>query len=184
MGKIIILLTFLSLSLAKLNAQSSKTGNFSFGIEGALPVKEETQIFDAGIGGSFEYQHQIIGVLYGGLIGGFESFSTIKKLISVNVPANYNYVPIKAELKCYPVSGLFIMVSAGEVYYTRHGGGHAFDASSGLGWSFKKGFELGFRYEAWKQTPQNHIPDQIGQTGPFKSESTFGQIAIRLAERF
>lgn len=184
MRKIISTIVLLTMFGFQCIAQSTKPGNFSIGVDGAIPIRTERQIFDAAVGGSVQYQHRIFNRLYGGLSGGFESFSTIKKLVSVNVPANYNYIPIKAELRFYPIWGIYAVASAGEVIYTQHGGGHAFDVSPGLGWSAKKGFEISFRYEEWKQTPENHIPTQFGQSGPFAVKNTFGQLAIRLAERF
>jgi hypothetical protein len=159
-------------------------GNFSLGLDAGLPTYTERQYFNVAIGGSFQYQHKIINHLYVNGIGGFESFSTIKHLESVNVPSNYDYVTLRAGLKGYIKWGLFLEANAGTSIYCMHGGGRGNDFMGGIGCSFKKGFELSCHYEEWKQVPQNHVSTQFGRTGPFVSDHNFGQVAIRLAERF
>jgi hypothetical protein len=184
MTKFILLLIVLTGAGLTTFAQTSKLGNFSLGVDGALPTYTERQIFNVAAGGSFQFQYKIFSHLYVNAIGGFESFETIKHLESVNVISNYDYVPLKAGLRGYVKWGLFMEANAGTCIYCQHGGGHGDDFMGGIGCSFKKGFELSFHYEEWKQEPEHHVSTQLGRTGPFVSPDNFGQIAVRLSERF
>jgi hypothetical protein len=165
-------------------AQQLKLGDFSFGLDAAVPVKAESQIFNAAIGGSLQYQYKIRKNLYASAVAGFESFAVIKNLLSPDIPSTYNYVPLKAGLKYYAIWGLYGEALAGESIYLQHGGGSGFDFAPAIGYSFSKGFELSARYEEWKQLPENHIQGTYYPSGPFVKASTFGQFAIRLAVRF
>lgn len=165
-------------------AQQSKFSDFSFGLDAAVPLRAESQIFNAAVGGSFQYQYKLRENLYASAIGGFETFAVIKKLLAPDIPSNYNYVPLKAGLKYYAIAGLYAEAVAGESIYLQHGGGHGFDFAPGIGYSFSKGFEISARYEEWKQLPENHIQGTYDQSGPFVKAGTFGQFAIRLAVRF
>ena len=108
MTKFILLLIVLTGAGLNTFAQTSKLGNFSLGLDAGLPTYTERQYFNVAIGGSFQYQHIIVKHLYVNAIGGFESFSTIKHLESVNVPSNYDYVTLRAGLKGYIRWGLFL----------------------------------------------------------------------------
>ncbi|MDF2430700.1 MAG: hypothetical protein JWP44_331 [Mucilaginibacter sp.] len=190
MGKrILLLLALLAGFTLSGFAQSSTIGNFNLGVYGALPLNNMKQIFDAGVGGSLKYEYHLrkfyfIKSLDLTLESGYETFAAKVPLQSVEVKSTYGYVPVKIGAKYYILSGLYAEMQAGITYYTMHGGGHAFDYSPGIGYSFNSGFEVGLRYEEWKQNPENHIPGQFGQSGPFTTPSNFSQLALRLAERF
>ena len=183
MRKLLLLIVISTIGY-KSFAQAPSLGNFSAGIDGAVPIKEERQIFNVAAGGYVQFDYGVVKHLYVNLTAGFESFSTIKRLESVNVTSNYDYVPVRAGLRYYAIAGLFVQAQVGVSYYTWHGGGKGFDASPGIGYSFPKGFEFGARFEQWNQNPESHIPGEVGQSGPFSSRHKFGQLAIRLAERF
>jgi hypothetical protein len=190
MGKRIFLILALSAGFVLSGfAQSSSIGNFNLGVYGALPFKSMNQIFDAGVGGSLKYEYHLkkfhfIKRLDLTLEGGYETFASKVSLQSVEVKSTYSYVPVKVGARFYILSGLYAEMQAGVAYYTMHGGGSASDYSPGIGYSFNSGFEIGVRYEEWKQYPENHIPGQFGQSGPFIKPSNFSQLALRFAERF
>ncbi len=195
MKKLILLLAFSTGFIFSAFAQSSGFGNFNLGLYGAEPLKNMRQIFNEGIGGSLKYEYRLgnsnfaknvhfLNNLYINLESGYEAFSLKTKLQDPFNPSTYSYVPIKAGVKYYPYMGLYAEGQFGKVLYTQHGGGNSNYYSGGFGYSFNSGFEIGVRYEQWKQTPENHIKDDYGQTGPFAKTSNFSQVAIRLAERF
>jgi hypothetical protein len=185
MGKALLLVLALSAGIVFGGfAQSTNVSKFNLGLDGALPDGYMTKIFTAGIGGSLKYEYYFKNNIYFTLSGGYEAFSVKSKVQNANIPSTYSYIPVKAGVKYYADKGFYLEGQIGEVAYAMHGGGHTFDYSPGLGYSFNSGFEIGLRYEGWQQKPQNHVVGQFGQTGPFKDIEGFGQVALRLAERF
>jgi hypothetical protein len=182
MRKIIFLLT-LSLGFTFSSfAQSTKTGDFNVGIYGALPLYNMRSIFNEGFGASIKYEYYWQKNLNFTLEGGYEAFGVKTKLQNPVDPSTIGYVPLKLGIKAYLSKGFYAEGQLGAVFYCQHGGGDAFDSSCGIGYSFKKGFEMGLRYEQWNQTPQNNIG--YVKAGPFIETSNFGQVALRLAEWF
>jgi hypothetical protein len=76
------------------------------------------------------------------------------------------FIPVKAVVKYYFNEGFFGEGQVGAVFSTENGGGNAFVYAPGIGYSFKGGFETGFRYEGWSK-------DDIVR-----------QLALRVAYRF
>jgi hypothetical protein len=184
MRKIIFLLTLsLGLTLGSF-AQSTKTGDFNIGVYGAQPLNNMNSLLNTGIGGSVKYEYYLQRGLNLTLESGFESFGIKTKLQNAFVPSTVNYVPIKLGAKYFLVKGFYAEGQAGAVIYCQHGGGDALDASGGIGYAFKKGFEIGIRYEQWHQVPEKHITGDYGISGPFEYPGKFGQFALRLAEWF
>ncbi|HEY2580675.1 MAG TPA: hypothetical protein VGI43_02660 [Mucilaginibacter sp.] len=176
-------------------AQSTGFGKFNLGLYGALPLTNMRQIFNAGVGGSLKYEYRLGSLPFSGKPGflnnlffslesGYEAFDVKKELQNAYVPSTYGYVPVKFGLKYYAVKGLYAEWQSGICFFTQHGGGHSFDFSPGIGYSFKQGFEIGLRYEQWTQKPEKHITGDYGQSGPFAKESNFQQLQLRIAERF
>jgi hypothetical protein len=193
MGKKILLLITLTVGFVFSSfAQSTGFGNFNLGIYGALPLSNMRAIFNEGIGGSLKYEYHLKKYLNFSLESGYETFTLKTTFQDPFNPSTYSYVPIKIGAKYYPLTNLlksksnslYAEFQAGVVMYAQHGGGHTFDYSPGIGYSFKSGFEIGLRYEEWKQNPEVHLKDDFGQTGPFKDPSNFSQLALRIAERF
>jgi hypothetical protein len=182
MRKIIFLLT-LSLGFTFSSfAQSTKIGDFNVGIYGALPLYNMRSIFDQAIGASLKYEYYWQKDLNFTFEGGYESFVVRTNLQNPLVASTIGYVPLKFGLKAYMTKGFYAEGQLGVVVYGQHGGGDAFDSSCGIGYSFKKGFEIGLRYEQWNQTPQNNVG--YVKAGPFVETSNFGQVGLRLAEWF
>ena len=182
-------------------AQSPGFGHFNLGIDGAVPLYNMRAIFNnPGIGGSLKYEYgfnnraflkekalnhfNFLNRLYVNISAGYESFSVKTPLQNAYVPSTYSYVPIKLGIKYYAYKGLYAEEQAGEVIYTQHGGGNNNENAHGIGYTFHAGFEIGVRYEYWRQVPENHITGDYGQSGPFATITSFRQFAIRLAERF
>jgi hypothetical protein len=196
MKKTVLLLVFSTGFVFSVFAQSARFGIFNLGVYGAVPLSNIKPLLNEGVGGSLKYECNLFydipslrksyvsNKLYVTLESGYEAFGVKTKLQNAYVPSTYSYVPVKAGLKFYPIWGFYAEAQEGVVQYAQHGGGHAPDFSTGIGYSFKPGFEFGIRFEQWKQTPQNHITGDYGQTGPFAKTSNFGQLALRLAERF
>jgi hypothetical protein len=185
MGKKILLLVALSAAFTFSGfAQSSGVGNFNVGAYGALPLSNMRQIFHVGFGGSLNYEYHYRNDLFFTLGAGYEAFDVKTELQNAYVPSTYSYIPVKAGVKYYFIKGFYGEFQLGTSIYAQHGGGSAFDYAPGIGYSFKSGFEVGLHYEEWTQKPQNHIEGDYGMTGPFKTSSTFSQLALRVAERF
>ncbi len=186
--KKLILLVVLSIAFVfSSSAQSQNISRFNIGFNGALALNNMNAIFDGGIGGSVKYEFHYKKIkprLYFTAESGYETFFVKQKLQMAYVPSTTSYIPIKGGLKYFIVSRLYAEFQAGTVLYTQHGGGSAFDYSPGIGFSFKSGFEIGVRYEEWYQTPEKHLKDDYGITGSFKDPGNFGQLALRIAERF
>jgi hypothetical protein len=184
MRKIIFLLTLsLGLTLGSF-AQSTKTGDFNIGIYGTQPLNNMNALLNVGIGGSVKYEYYLQKDLYLTLDAGYESFGIKTKLQNAYVPSTISYVPVKLGVKYYLAEGFYAEGQLGVVIYGQHGGGSSFDSAGGIGYSFKKGFEIGIRYEEWYQTPEKHIAGDYGISGPFEKSADFAQFALRLAERF
>jgi len=190
-----ILLIILSGTYLGSFAQPSGNGNFDLGPYGASPLENMRPIFNAGVGGSLKYGYRLgslhflkkasaIKYLYVTLESGYETFDVKNPLQNAYVPSTYSYVPVKAGIKYYPIGGLYAEGQYGVCIFTQHGGGHTTDYSPGIGYSFKRGFEIGIRLEHWTQKPENHITGDYGQSGPFATTSDFKQLELRLAERF
>ena len=195
MKKFLLVLIILGTAVTSSFAQLTGPGNFNLGLYGALPLTNMRPIFNAGVGGSLEYEYKVgslpfkkkpdfLNNLYITLESGYEIFDVVTKLQNAYVPSTYGYVPVNAGLKYYGFKGLYAEFQLGGVYYTQHGGHHAFDYSPSIGYSFKRGLEIGFRYQQWVQRPENHITGDYGQSGPFAKTSDFKQFQLRLAERF
>jgi hypothetical protein len=195
MKKILLALIVLGSVITRCFAQQTGIGKFDLGVYGGLPLSNMRQIFDAGVGGSLKYEYRLgslpfqkkpdfLNNLYITLECGYEVFNVKPELQNAYVPSTYGYVPLKAGLKYYAFKGLYAEWQMGRITYTQHGGGHSFEYSPGIGYSFKKGFEVGVRYEKWIQTPENHIYGDYGRSGPFVGVSDFKELELRLAERF
>jgi hypothetical protein len=196
MKKMLLALIVLGSVITSCFAQQTGIGKFNLGLYGAVPLTNMRPIFDAGVGGSLKYEYRLgsfpfnfkkpdfLNNLYITLESGYQVFDVVPKLQNAYVPSTYGYVPLNTGLKYYAFKCLYAEFQLGGVYYTQHGGGHAFDYSPGIGYSFKPGFEIGLRYQQWVQRPENHIFGDYGQSGPFKATSDFKQLQLRLAERF
>jgi len=184
MKKIIFLLA-LSLGITFNSfAQTSKFGNFNLGIYGAQPLNNMNALLNVGIGGSLKYEYHFQKDLNFTLEAGYESFGVKTKLQNAYVLSTIAYVPVKVGVKYFLVNGFYAEGQLGQAVYCQHGGGGAFDSAGGIGYSFKKGFEIGIKYESWRQEPEKHIEGDYGISGPFKDPANFAQFALRLAERF
>ena len=197
-----ILLVAISVSFASSSfAQSPDFGRFNLGLDGGVPLYNMRAIFhNPGIGGSLKYEYKLnnrayltthflnhlnfLNRLYVNLSAGYEVFSVKLPLQNPYVPSTYGYVPIKVGLKYYAIAGLFVEEQFGEVIYTQHGGGDSNTNAPGIGYTFHSGFEIRVGYEYWKQYPENHIPGDYGQSGPFSKPDNFRQFGLRLSERF
>jgi hypothetical protein len=182
-------------------AQSPGFGRFNAGLDGGVPLYNMRAIFhNPGIGGSLKYEYKLnnrdflkthflnhmnfLNRLYINISGGYETFSVKLPLQNPYVPSTYSYVPIKAGLKYYVIAGFFAEEQFGEVIYIQHGGGDSNTHAPGIGYTFHSGFEIRVGYEYWRQAPENHIPGDYGQSGPFATTANFRQFGLRLSERF
>ncbi len=182
--RILLVVIFFASVTCSFAQTTTRPWNFNVGLYGAQPLDNMRSIFNDGIGGSIKFEYHFKPYVFFTVDGGYETFGVKGHLQNAYVPSTYSYVPVKLGVKYYPIGGLYAEVQGGVVYYGQHGGGSAFDFSPGIGYSFKPGFELGIRFEEWRQDPEAHIKDDYGQTGPFKTVSTFNQLSLRLAERF
>lgn len=167
MKKVLLLLTVLSgLSIgAFAQSSSSNGGKFSIGFEGGLPVGNANDAYNAVVGASLKYDHNIAAGTY--LTGsvGYSAY-LVKSEFKGIAGSTFGAIPLKAGLKYYFGSGFYGEGQLGAAFITESGGGTAFVYSPGVGYDFGSGVDLGLRYEAWSKT------------------NTIGQVAVRLGFSF
>lgn len=175
MKRILLLTAFAGVFALHSNAQTSKenaTGKFSIGIDAGLPVGTASDAFSLAIGGSLKYEHPVAPKTSLSLSAGFTDLA-YKGLIKDELKtlgisrSGETFIPVKAGMKYHINEGFFGEGQIGAVFATQSGNsGTAFVYAPGIDYSFKGGFEAGFRYEAWSKN------------------GTISQLALRLAYQF
>jgi hypothetical protein len=145
---------------------SKEPGKFSIGVEAGLPVGDASDISNFAIGGSLKYELPVATSILVSLSAGYTDFLYKSDLKSLIGKSGEGFIPVKAGVKYYFNQGLYGEGQIGAVFSTESGGGTAFAYAPGIGYSFKNGVDLGFRYEGWSKT------------------GTVSQLALRLAYRF
>jgi len=139
---------------------------FSIGAEGAIPVGDASDIYNAVIGGSIKCDFPLNASTFITLDAGYNSFMIKSDLKDALGQSSSGFIPVKAGIKYYSAGGFFLEGQVGSVFSTQNGGGNSFAWSAGFGYTFDGGFEAGARYEAWT------------------NGGTIGQAGLRLAYRF
>lgn len=145
---------------------ASGGSKFSIGIEGGLPVGDDSEVFGKVIGGSIKYEVNTATNTFLTLSAGYNSYILKSKFSEPGERSSTGFVPLKAGIKCYTDGSFFVEGQLGIVFSTETGGGHAFVYSPGIGYSFSGGFEAGVRYEGWS------------------NGGTSSQVGLRLGYRF
>jgi len=165
--KVLLLLTVLSgLSIgAFAQSSSSQGGKFSIGFEGGLPVGHAKDAYNAVVGASLKYDHNIAASTY--LTGsvGYNAFLVKSQYKSI-AGSTDGAIPVKAGLKYFFGNGFYGEGQLGAAFSTESGGGTAFVYSPGIGYDFGSGVDIGLRYEAWSK------------------DGTIGQVGVRLGFSF
>ena len=144
----------------------SNTGKLSIGLDAGLPVGDASTVFGSVIGGSLKFEQPIATNAYFTISAGYSAFLTKSRFKDLGAQSSFGFVPLKAGLKYYTETGLFVEGQLGVVFSTESGGSSAFVYSPGVGYTFTSGFELGIRYEGWSKN------------------STTSQAALRASVRF
>lgn len=145
---------------------SNGGGKFSIGVDAGLPTGDAHQLFSSVVGGSIKYELPTAKNTFLTLSGGYQAYLIKSEFKSPGEKSSFGFVPLKAGIKYYSSDGFFLEAQAGISISTESGGSTAFAYSPGIGYTFKGGFELGARYEAWTK------------------DGTVGQATLRLAFRF
>jgi hypothetical protein len=169
MKKLLFAFLLLCSTTATCLAQNS-TDKFSLGLETGLPLGNFHKYSSSILGVSAKYEHSIGEGLF---ITGTAGFSNVHNkdfyysgsLIAKS--SNSGVVPLKAGLKYFLSTNLYMEGQAGASFYTRLGGSPAFTYSPGIGYNFSNHVDLGLRYEAWT-----------------KEGSTSGHLGLRLGYSF
>ena len=164
MKKVLLVLTVLcGLSISAF--AQSEGGKWSIGLEGGFPTGDAKQAYNAVVGASIKYDHNIATNTF--LTGsvGYNAFLVKSQYKSI-AGSTDGAIPVKAGLKYYFGSGFYGEGQLGAAFSTESGGGTAFVYSPGIGYDFGSGVDLGVRYEAWSK------------------DGTIGQIGLRLGFSF
>jgi hypothetical protein len=169
MKKILLAIALLSGAAASSFAQTSGPkdgGKFSIGAEAGLPVGSVSDISNFAVGGSLKYEYPVATNTLVSISAGYTNFLYKSEFKDLTGKSGEGFIPVKAGLKYYFNQGFFGEGQVGAVFATESGGGTAFVYAPGIGYTFKGGFEAGFRYEGWAKN------------------GTVSQLALRLAYRF
>lgn len=167
MKKILLSVFILGAAAFSSFAQTTPSkGQFSIGVEAALPVGNASDLFSFGIGGSIKYDHPVAENLFITGSAGYTSFMYKDEFKDFLDKSAAGFIPVKVGAKYFFSPGFFGEAQVGAAFGTEDGAGTAFAYSPGIGYAFSQNFEAGVRYEAWSK------------------DGTISQFGLRLAYKF
>jgi len=161
--KILTITTVLFLSVITLSNAQTKTEPFRLGL-GLNLGGATTDGYNVTLGGDLKLQKDITKVISASLATGYTNFFPNK---NNGFTQNYGFVPLKAGIKYFPVSGVYFGGELGAAFGVEKNSGTSFLYAPAVGITFNKNYDFSARYEA------------LNQNG-----GTLSHIALRLAYAF
>lgn len=159
MRPILLLITLSAVSCCSLKAQSIQESKFNAGLELSLPVGKFASQYNTGFGGSLKYEYRAGQDFFLSISAGYVTFplnNSYKQALQQagNPRSSMSFLPLKIGGKGYISKGFFLEGQLGNAFpinVDRLASSSAsdFTFSSGTGYTFDNGLELGFRYEGW-----------------------------------
>ncbi|WP_316788158.1 hypothetical protein [Pedobacter frigoris] len=160
------LVTFATTNLHAQSTEVAKGVRLAIGVSGG--VAEKGSPFEYGLGADLGFQFGLSKEVAITATGGYTT------MMAKDNGTDYNFIPVKGGIKVFPqIGGMYLLGEAGAGFATKDGGKTSLIWSGGLGYQFNGGFDIGARYEGYKQ-------DAASTTyQPYN-----GQFALRLAYGF
>lgn len=161
--KILTIVILLSVSVITVSNAQTKTEPYRLGVGLNLGAANSTG-YNVTLGGDLKLQKDITKVISASLATGYTNFFPNK---NKGFTQNFGFVPLKAGIKFFPVSGVYLGGELGAAFGVEKNSGTSFLYAPAVGITFNKNYDLSARYEALNR---NNV--------------TLSHIALRLAYAF
>ena len=165
-----IALALSTLSLSAVNAQSVeplKEGKgVRVGIGASGGITSESSPFDYGLGADLRLQWDLSNYVSVLGTGGYT------RLFGKENNADYDFIPAKGGVKVFPIGNMYALGEIGAAFAIKEGSKTALIWSGGVGYEFKNGLDLGFRYESYQQDSASST--YVPQTGQYALRIAYG----------
>jgi opacity protein-like surface antigen len=139
-----------------------------FGIGGGLGIINKSSPFGYGINLNPQIQWNLADALALNLVTGYTRLLTK----DTSPTADYDFIPLKMELKLCPIiNRAYLLGIVGAGFGIKKDAKTNFTYGAGLGYEFLNGYDLGMKYETYKQSPSSSTYHP--KTGQFAISLTY-----------
>ncbi|MBW4891633.1 hypothetical protein KXQ82_18045 [Mucilaginibacter sp. HMF5004] len=136
------------------SADSKNVWRLGIGVEAGVPTGDLNNFSSFSLGGTARLQYDGQSNLSYTLTSGY--YNVFAKKVGTITPSDLGIVPLKAGLKVYPTSNIYISGEVGAGFETNYAKNTKLIVSPGIGYAGNQGLDVGLRYENFSGQNNNY----------------------------